>query len=695
MKRLFVKHWLIITLCLASITLNAGQSFQVSVRGLIAEEETVQPGRPFWVGLQLELGDHWHIYWKNPGDVGMAPSIEWTLPDGFSVETVEWPYPTRFEDGESVTFGYENEIVFLAKINPPESISSSSIDINASMRWIACSDTSCLPGSARETINIPVDAKQPKPIQENVQTFAKAREKIPQQGTQIKAFTTTNGIELHLTESSIKNAYYFPENSKEEIDYHAKPTLKGSVMEFKDNTAKTLKGVVVVETSSGTKAYQVDTFVTANLNNPTSSASFGWAMLFAFAGGMILNLMPCVLPVVSFKILSFVKISQQSRSKIFKHGLAFSAGILLSFWVLAGLMLILQAYGRTVGWGFQLQEPLFVAILAAIIFVFSLSLFGLFEIGAAFATWAGQAQTSSTKTSEGLISSFFGGVFATTVATPCTGPFLGTAIGFAFTMPPFFSMLIFTSLGLGMALPYIILCGFPQLLRFLPKPGNWMIIFKEIMGFIMLATVLWLFWVFGAQTNTFASFLLLTGLFILALGCWIYGRWGLPVNKRKTRLISYVLTLACFAGGIYTIFNATSNQTVIYEQEDETLIAMVDSKIQIERWMRFSPERLAELRAQGKPVFVDFTAKWCLICQANHFVLSNHKVHQKMAELGVVKMKADWTKRDPTITQELRKYGRNGVPLYLLYGTNPEEPPKIFPQVLTPDTVLNYLSELK
>jgi thiol:disulfide interchange protein len=407
------------------------------------------------------------------------------------------------------------------------------------------------------------------------------------------------------------------------------------------------------------------------------------ALFFAFLGGLLLNLMPCVLPVISFKILSFVKMSGQCRHTTLKHGVAFSSGVIFSFWVLAGIMLILQAYGRSAGWGFQLQEPLFVAILAAILTVFGLSLFGVFELGISMTALAGSRPQNK---NEGLTGSFFSGVLATTVATPCTGPFLGSAIGFAVTLPPFQAMFIFTFLGLGMASPYLLLAYFPQLLRFLPKPGEWMVAFKEIMGFLMFGTVLWLSWVFGAQTSTLGIVLLLWALFFISFGCWIYGKWSSPVNAKMTRWIGYSMAFLCLSIGSFIIYRSVSPDTIAVS----SLQKAHEDKI----WQPFSESKIANLRKKGIPVFVDFTAKWCLICQTNHMVLSTPEVEAKFDQLGVVRMKADWTKNDPKISAALRRFGRNGVPLYVLYSPNLSDSPQILPQILTPDGVIKYLETL-
>ncbi len=407
------------------------------------------------------------------------------------------------------------------------------------------------------------------------------------------------------------------------------------------------------------------------------------AIAMAFLGGMILNLMPCVLPVISFKILSFVNMAGQNRSTTLRHGLFFAMGVLVSFWVLAILLLVLQAYGNAVGWGFQLQEPLFVGILASVLLIFSLSLFGVFEFGAFFASWVGTHGASNIK-QEGLFSSFCSGILATAVATPCTGPFLGSAIGFAVTLPSLQALAIFTSLGLGMAFPYLLLSAFPQLLRFMPKPGAWMESFKQLMGFVMLASVIWLIWVFGFQTGETAQVLLLIGFFVMALACWIYGRWAAPHRSNVSRWVSLVLTLVLLVTGGQCV--VTASQTVS--------AATNATEAHAGGWVNFDPDKVIALQEQGVPVFVDFTAKWCLICQTNHLLLSTDDISKEMEARGVVKMKADWTKSDPMITEYLKQHGRNGVPLYLLFKGTKEGKPHILPQVLTKESVMTALNQL-
>lgn len=697
-----------------SIYANTSDSQKEPVQTiLLCEEETIQPGRSFWVAVQLKLGKGWHTYWKNPGDSGMGPQIKWSLPQGFRIDSVEWPVPKRMTLNSAVGFGYEEEAILLARITSPALVNNP-VEIGADIKWVACDDASCLPGGIKVSTSIPVSAREPLPNPKFKDIFSRGRLALPEKDSnKISAARQAQNLIVLEVESSenIVKADFFPEESNR-IDSSIEATLVKDaantrnykiILQESEESKKQqmLQGVLVLQ-EEGNKilaAYEINqllgnkaseetamaslgkkwtNFDTLSLTSPQETGGFWLALGFAFIGGLILNLMPCVLPVISFKILSFVKLSGQSRSLVFKHGLAFSSGVLMSFWTLAGILLALQAYGHAVGWGFQLQEPLFVAILAAIIFLFGLSLFGVFEIGLSLVSAAGQAQVGQPR--EGLNSSFFSGVLATAVATPCTGPFLGTAVGLAFTMPASLALLVFTSLALGMCSPYLLLGAFPGLLRFLPKPGNWMIVFKQVMGFLMIATVLWLLWVFSAQTGSSGMILLLAGLLFMSLGSWIYGQWGTPLSKFVTRGIAYTFALAFLtAGGVLT-YNASKMKDI------SQLLYTAENK-----WEPFSKERVAQLRQQGTPVFIDFTAKWCLICQANHLVLSGESVEKKFSDLGVVKMKADWTSNDPEISEELRKFGRNSVPLYLLYGNDSEAKPKILPQVLTPEIVLSHL----
>lgn len=706
---------------------------------LMQEEETIQPGRPFWVALQLNLENGWHVYWKNPGDAGIPLKVEWKLPDGFEAGPLQWPFPEKFTMADMVGFGYQEEVILLSQVTPPAHIDPQlPLNLEAQVKWLVCSDLTCQPGSAPVVLPLKISVDKPRPNTAISAIFEKARSKIPQTHIEIKTIRKQGIVQLEVPQGTegaqsekINGVYFFPEE-KDVIDHSIDPTVAAAqssnryLVNLKGSDeigagSQSLKGVLVLHKQTGShesiQAFDIDSlieegndqelsYLTSSANSrplaigspavldASASSSFnfeggvGLALLFAFAGGMILNLMPCVLPVMSFKVMSFVKMAKESRSLTIKHGLMFSFGVILSFWILASVMLMLRTYGQAVGWGFQLQEPLFVVILASVLFIFALSLFGLFEWGMFFAAWAGQTQAEKARASSGYTGSFLSGVLATAVATPCTGPFLGSAVGFAVTLPIFQSLLIFTSLGLGMCFPYLLLAAFPSFLRFVPKPGAWMETFKQLMGFLLLATVLWLMWVFSAQTDTFSLICLLAGFLCFSIGAWIYGRGCSPVASRKTRVVALVFVLFfVFIGSEAILFPRAS----WYSDDSNSQVKTARDKW--EGWETFSPELVAQLRKEGKPILIDFTAKWCLICQANHLVLDSKDVKEQLERSNVVKMKADWTKSDPVITQELSKFGRNSVPLYVLYGPDEKQDPLILPQVLTPDVVNEHLNK--
>lgn len=724
---------------------------------LLAEQESMQPGVPFAVALHIKIEEPWHVYWKNPGECGIPLSVTWSLPKGFVAGPLQWPKPQRLLSScGSTALGYEKELVLFSEIIPPDNISlNSANDLVATLEWLACSDATCLPGTTEAKIMLPASDHTPKPNSKWQAEISPTKTKLPQQAWNITAQQNEHDITLFIATSDLSSidimkADFFPELN-DLVDYKAEPQLtkvenQSGQYQLKlkkitptvENPVTSLKGVLQLEgTNRGnifSNAIDINVLVQKSgdrrqeigedrrqesdhkeiamneikekaeggrqkaeneekaegerqkaeniISNDDISIDLSMALLFAFLGGLILNLMPCVLPVVSLKILNFVQMSGQSRSVTFKHGILFSLGVVISFWVLAIIILIFKYYGNTVGWGFQLQEPIFVGILAAVFVIFGLSMFGVFETGTSLATWAGG---KSHQKSTGYVGSFFNGVLATTVATPCTGPFLGAALGVAASTTPFFSLLIFTAVGLGMASPYLILAGFPTLMKYMPKPGNWMVTFKEMMGFLMLATTLWLLWVFGAQTNHFAVMVLLAGCLALSVGAWIFGKWGSPLNTPPLRYIGIAIACIFFAIGGYIVLQAPSLQG---NQANTPDVAEKSD------WEPYNAERLAELQRQGTPVLVDFTAKWCLICQANHLVFFLPDVKRTLNEKGVVKMLADWTKNDPAITEELHRFGRNGVPLYLLYGNDPNQPPAILPQILTSDAVIDALQSV-
>lgn len=668
---------------------------------LIAENHSIRAGEPFWVGVELKMEKGWDTYWVNPGDSGFPTKVDWKLPAGFTASGIKWPYPQKFVSQTLVGYGYTDSVLLLTEITPPKNIAVGSTTLSADVSWLACKE-SCVPGNAHLDLTLSVSDSTPKLNPVIAEQFQQARMLLPKsldEGVVTAGVKGAQEIVLNFAGNfkDVVDAVFIPET--QEIFDHAAPQALAKQKLAQGNNLYTLnikmahpekaapehvKGVLLVSEKgvAEKKAIQVDTTVSTS-SAPASGLDLKVALLFAFIGGLILNVMPCVLPVVALKIFSFVKMSQERRSTLLKHGGVFAFGVVLSFWILSGILLLLRAYGTSLGWGFQLQEPLFVICLTVVLFLLSLSLFGVFEMGTSLIALGEKTGSSASP----LKSSFLSGVLATVVATPCTGPLLGPALGFAMTLPTVFALMIFTSMGLGMAFPYLLFSAFPKLVRFLPKPGNWMIVFKQLMGFLMLATCLWLIWVFSAQTTTIAVFALLAALLIMAVGGWIYGKWATPLKPKMTRLVATTLALAL------CVFAAGSAMVVAKGQKNSEISQAVNN-VNESNWQTYSPEKVATLRASGVPVFVDFTAKWCLICQANKVTLHSADIQKAFAAKSVVTMEADWTKRDPVITAELQKLGRSGVPVYVLYSPDLKQPPRILPQTLTKSIVSDYIDQL-
>lgn len=673
---------------------------------LFSSSDEVAPGIPFWVATRLTIGKEWGAYWKNPGEAGYPVTVEWVLPQGFTAGELMYPTPERSVVNHLVVFGYSDQVTFLSKITPPKDLKiGESVEIKADIRWLVCSDTTCLPGDTFQEMTLK-SGETSKPNVEREKAFEAALAQMPKSSLAIELREVTSEMILLHTDVPADEAIFFPDQNEGldlKRDVKVTKDLEGGefIQIARAETAtppKALKGVLLLISKGERSSWEIDIPFSSELPAPKKAPpaglpaiadeehSYGVILLFAFIGGMILNLMPCVLPVISIKVIGFVQMANKSRKTTFMHGLLFSIGVLISFWVLAGLMLLLQSYGQAVGWGFQLQDSTFVAILTAILLVAALVFFGVLEVGLGVASAAGGAMESVRKKESGKLSSLFSGVLATALATPCSGPFLGMVLGIAVTLPWYSSLMIFTMLGLGMAFPYLLLSANPSWLRFLPKPGPWMDTFKQLMGFLMLLTVIWLLWVFLAQSDSGEMLRLLIGLFVLSFGCWVFGHFGNPMRSPLVKRLGMIIGIILILWGFYEAVMA-GRRSAQFDPKERSLVLVEEG------WERFSPERVAQLRSQGIPVFVDFTAKWCLLCQSNLISLMTPAVESRMKELGVVKMMADWTRSDPVITAELKRFGRNSVPLYIYYPPGVDSKPHILPQVLTPDVLLEFLAK--
>jgi len=669
---------------------------------LIAERTTAQPGQPAVVGLRLRMAEHWHTYWKNPGDSGLPTRIQWELPAGWKAGPIKWPYPTRLPIGPLLNYGYEDEVVLLSELTPPATTPEGTYKVRAKAEWLVCKDI-CIPEKGELDLEVPVAkgaaASNPR-YRANIE---RAYAMLPVEATGWKFDSAVQGGKLVVRmtppagATAPKSIAFFPE--KEQVIEPAAPqkiTRDGAGVRIEMKLAdpppaglQGVKGVAVADAGwPGVpgKAIEVDAPAVASMPaapaGSTSGAADGGiggsvfaAILFGLVGGVLLNLMPCVFPVLGIKVLGFVQHAHGHARPMRLQGWAFFAGTVLSFLILAGIMLAMRAGGTQLGWGFQLQSPVVVMLLAVLFFVLALNLSGVFEWGA-FA----QSLTSKLSAQGRYADAFFSGIVASVVATPCTAPFMGAAVGFTLTQDAALALLVFAALGVGMALPVLALSHFPALLQKLPRPGPWMETFKQVLAFPLYATVAWLAWVLGAQAGNDSVLALLGGLVLVAMAAWMFGRFEHAAAPWRAA-VAAILAAAGIAVAWPNAAPHVGTQGIAHHPGELP-------------WEEWSPEKVAALGAQGRTVFVDFTAAWCVTCQVNKRVaLGNEAVVREFAARGVVPLRADWTRQDPRITKALSELGRNAVPVYALYLPG-ESTPRLLPEVLTPSLVLAELAQL-
>jgi thiol:disulfide interchange protein DsbD len=661
---------------------------------LLANTNAVVPGKPFTVGLLLRMAPGWHTYWKFSGDAGLPTELKWKLPPGWKIGEIQWPIPLKTIDpGDIETYGYTNEVLLMQEITPPSKLDDSSAKLSTEANWLVC-EKICIPGSATLQLDLPVaSTNQPA----NTDVFTRYRRLLPQSlpGPNVsRADWSRVGSDLRLKITSETLAKYpaldfFPLPEQETIVGHPAVQSRNNneiifrvPLESAPKNLSSIAGLVVFSqqpNGDDRAAWQMTSAPALSANRPAPVRGVFTFLLFGFLGGFILNLMPCVLPVISLKIFGFIQQAGQSRQKIFRSGIAFALGIFAWFIALAILLIALKGAGRDVTWGgFQFTNAYFVLVLSVIVLVFALNLFGVFEVSLPKSVTRSLLSTSERKD---LLGSFFQGVFATVLATPCTAPFLGTALGFAFTQSAAIILAMFIAIAAGMSAPYLLLSAQPAWLRFLPKPGLWMLHLKQFMGFLLLATLLFLIYVLGAQRGLEGAIWASCFLLVISVACWMKGAFVVPTAPAVKRIIVLVLMLLLVIGsGVYFIGDKFQSEK----------IASADSQIRGD-WQPFTPERLQTELEQGRTVFVDFTAAWCLTCKFNEAsVLEAHDVREAFQRHGIVKLKADWTNGDPVITKLLQQFGRPGVPLYVLYPAKNEEP-IVFPEVLTKGMILDKL----
>ena len=701
--------------CLAAALLSAGavhaQAFskpgtsavvttpQVRAELVAHAPDGITPGKPVWLGLKIDHQPHWHTYWKNPGDSGLPTTLRWTLPAGVTTGAIEWPTPSRLPIGPLMNYGYEGRLLLPVALNVPAGFDSPTIRLKLEAEWLVCKEV-CIPESGEFTLELPTTASTAA----HAALFETARGAAPRPVTTTEATAGLKDGALVVRVAGLPAAWagrkleFFPETAG--VVQNAAPNngqwsagVWTTTVPLDPQRSESPATMPVVLTTAGETAgalvalkvttpwppmAQVAPAALPSLGDATIIAAAApatppmgvvAALLLALVGGALLNLMPCVFPVLSLKVLGFASLAGRpgARQKLLAGGLAYTVGVVGSFVALAALLIALRAGGEQLGWGFQLQSPLVVAVLAALFTLIGLNLAGVFEFGSVLpSSWA------AARARHPLVDSFLTGVLAVAVASPCTAPFMGASLGLAMTLPTAQALVIFAALGLGMALPYLAASAWPALARALPRPGVWMAHFKTVMAFPMFATVVWLVWVLGQQAGIDGAAALLALLVALAFAAWALGS---PTLGPKARGGFGAAAAVLMAAALFWATPALRQEAT----------ASVPS--QIEAWQPWSTERVAQARAEGRPVFVDFTAAWCVTCQFNkRTTLADAQVLADFEARRVVLLRADWTKRNPAISAELARLGRSGVPVYVVYTPGAARP-RVLSEILTPDEV--------
>lgn len=694
------------TLALGGTASAQDTDSHVKIR-LLPERGIIKAGEELWLGIEQSIDPEWHTYWKNPGDSGSEPRAKWNLPEGFEIGDIQWPTPEKIPYGPLLNYGYADNVILLQKLTAPITLPTGPITLTADIEVLVCKEE-CIPefGTYEITLNGPDGTAE-----DNTAYIEAALTKLPtktnwlvsyaeQNNEFILSFKDLSGLELEGIE--LDSVQFFP-TQWGVINNVAPPEarLENGMLVLRQargdrplNALDKIDGVLSFAVPNGPHQAASFTATPAGLSaalsgapslnsqqQATQNTGFLKAALLALLGGLVLNLMPCVFPVLSIKALSLVKTAEKHPEQARIHGLSYTAGVMLSFLAIAGLLIALKLGGAQIGWGFQLQNPIVVTLLAYLLFIIGLNLSGVFEFGAGLTNIGGKL-TQNKSSGHGYGNSFFTGVLATLVATPCTAPLMGVAIGYALLQPAFVSLSIFAALGFGLALPYLLLSFLPSLQHILPKPGAWMDVFKQLLAFPMYASAAWLIWVLSQQAGTMGLLGALFGMVAIAFGLWLLSH---KPKGKKLRLLVNILIALSFLAAI-GFLPAGDTQPPAMKSDSAGF------------GEAYTPPALEEALSSNDPVFVEMTAAWCITCKVNHATSLNIPETQSLFNVRAVRyLIGDWTNQDPDITKYLDSFGRNGVPLYVYYGTPDENgirpEPKLLPQILTPAIVANFVNE--
>ena len=641
---------------------------------MLAESYSMNPGDELLVGFKFTLNPGWHTYWENPGDAGEGASIKWNLPNDVVASKILWPGPERIPVEPLMTFGYEDEVVLLTKIST-SAASAIPLNLNAQVSWYTCKEI-CIPQEAEVSIPIKLGSKTPS-VSKGLLEHTLGKVPVEFNGTyRVNKLDDSYVLQGEFEKmDQYDSMYFFPKeygltNYSENQQYERNIDTFSLQIKASEVTIEkeSFKGVIAVNKNEDVNFIEID----YPLATKEASQEFNILTLivFAFLGGLILNIMPCVFPILTIKILRFVEQSRDSTYKTLQQGLLFSLGVVISFLTIAALLIALKSGGESIGWGYQLQSPVVVSLLFYLFVILGFIFMSNIVLGSSLA----RLSSISLNKSDSL-ESFLTGVLAVIVASPCTAPFMGSAIGFALLQPSFYSILIFLGLGIGFSLPYLILSAKPSLLSFLPKPGQWMETFKQFMAFPMWASALWLLWVLSSQVGDQEVIQVLLGALLITTGLWLIEK-----NNSEKNWVKWLMRLPFLLLFIFSLWLIPTSYSDLDKSKQDQLT--------------YTPQLLDDLREENSLVFLNFTADWCITCKVNEAVaLKTTKVSKLLADKNITYMEADWTRKDPIISSTLEQYGRTGLPLYLLFPSKGD--PLILPEILTEDILLSYLNEVQ